>query len=432
MTKKKKKISELPLVSSLVGLYTIGVDAANRSVKVSLEWMKTAADDLTDAITDANNAATKANSKANAAQTAANNADSAAQEVRSDMSTIKEEWNTELKPEVERAISGANDAAANVQDGNDGKTTQFKIGEVTKTAPGGDPEVSLSDNGVDAQGNPKKNINISLPTGDTGPVPVVEMGTVTTVAPGGQSSATLVENGTTPEGVRKYKLNLSLVKGDTGDIENIDSVTVAFTEATVRKNINTGEAFAVLFSKIMKWFSDLKALAFKDKADWLTDIENRPTSMPASDVPAWAKAAKKPSYTASEVGASPTSHNHAGVYQPVEEGKGLSVNDYTDDEKTEVSKVKEKANKAQFQSFTLASASWADDTAESGFFTYKITDADIVANTIVELDAATDEDFAQLEEYEFSARLIVSEGQFLIRAKKQPASDINIIYAIKF
>ena len=38
--------------------------------------------------------------------------------------------------------------------------------------------------------------------------------------------------------------------------------------------------------------------------------------MPASDVSAWAKAANKPSYTASEVGASPSNHTHTGVYQP--------------------------------------------------------------------------------------------------------------------
>ena len=46
------------------------------------------------------------------------------------------------------------------------------------------------------------------------------------------------------------------------------------------------------------------------------DISDFPTSMPASDVPAWAKAANKPSYTANEVGASPTNHNHAGTYEP--------------------------------------------------------------------------------------------------------------------
>ena len=46
------------------------------------------------------------------------------------------------------------------------------------------------------------------------------------------------------------------------------------------------------------------------------DISDFPTSMPASDVPAWAKAANKPTYTASEVGASPTNHNHTGTYEP--------------------------------------------------------------------------------------------------------------------
>ncbi|KAA4034462.1 hypothetical protein F3D60_06080, partial [Bacteroides ovatus] len=48
-----------------------------------------------------------------------------------------------------------------------------------------------------------------------------------------------------------------------------------------------------------------------------SEISDFPTSMPASDVSAWAKAASKPSYTASEVGASPSNHNHVGVYQPV-------------------------------------------------------------------------------------------------------------------
>ena len=48
----------------------------------------------------------------------------------------------------------------------------------------------------------------------------------------------------------------------------------------------------------------------------VSEISDFPTSMPASDVPSWAKAVSKPSYTASEVGASPSNHNHAGVYQP--------------------------------------------------------------------------------------------------------------------
>mgnify|MGYP006978919600 CR=1 FL=1 len=39
-----------------------------------------------------------------------------------------------------------------------------------------------------------------------------------------------------------------------------------------------------------------------------SQISDFPTSMPASDVAAWAKAASKPTYTANEVGAAPSSH----------------------------------------------------------------------------------------------------------------------------
>ena len=36
---KKIKISQLPLYSTLKGLFTIGTDANNRSVRVSLEFI---------------------------------------------------------------------------------------------------------------------------------------------------------------------------------------------------------------------------------------------------------------------------------------------------------------------------------------------------------------------------------------------------------
>ncbi len=42
-----------------------------------------------------------------------------------------------------------------------------------------------------------------------------------------------------------------------------------------------------------------------------SEITDFPASMPASDVPAWAKAASKPGYTASEVGAAPANHSHS-------------------------------------------------------------------------------------------------------------------------
>lgn len=70
---KKIKISQLPLAATLRGLFTIGTDAENKSVKVSLEFVEDAADN---ANTKAGVAQTAADN-ANAATTAANNAKTA-------------------------------------------------------------------------------------------------------------------------------------------------------------------------------------------------------------------------------------------------------------------------------------------------------------------------------------------------------------------
>lgn len=74
---KKIKISALPLSDTLVGLYTIGVNALNKSVKVSLEFLKTAADKANDAATAANKAKTAAETATEAAKTATKNANTA-------------------------------------------------------------------------------------------------------------------------------------------------------------------------------------------------------------------------------------------------------------------------------------------------------------------------------------------------------------------
>lgn len=50
-------------------------------------------------------------------------------------------------------------------------------------------------------------------------------------------------------------------------------VTASFTAASTRTNVTTGEKLSVLFGKIAKWFSDLKALAFKDKVN-TSDIDD--------------------------------------------------------------------------------------------------------------------------------------------------------------
>lgn len=97
------------------------------------------------------------------------------------------------------------------------------------------------------------------------------------------------------------------------------NVTAEFTVASSRANISTGEKLSVIMGKIAKWFSDFGSLAFKSsvaKSDLSDDVQ---TSLGKADsalqsftetdptVPAWAKESKKPSYTASEVGALPDS-----------------------------------------------------------------------------------------------------------------------------
>lgn len=57
---------------------------------------------------------------------------------------------------------------------------------------------------------------------------------------------------------------------------NGSNVTAAFTAATTRANIATGETLSVLFGKIAKWFGDLGALAFKStvaKSDLAQDVQ---------------------------------------------------------------------------------------------------------------------------------------------------------------
>lgn len=82
----------------------------------------------------------------------------------------------------------------------------------------------------------------------------------------------------------------------TGDASN---VTTEFTTATTRSNLTTKEKLSISLGKISKWFSDLKTVAFSGNYN---DLNNKPTSLPASDVSSWAKATTKPTYTKAEVG----------------------------------------------------------------------------------------------------------------------------------
>ena len=59
----------------------------------------------------------------------------------------------------------------------------------------------------------------------------------------------------------------------TSDISN---TTANFTQASTRENLTTGEKISVSLGKIMKWFSDLKTVAFSGS---YSDLSNKPTSL---------------------------------------------------------------------------------------------------------------------------------------------------------
>ena len=106
-----------------------------------------------------------------------------------------------------------------------------------------------------------------------------------------------------------------------GSTATMDSAmnTVTFEDRETRSNIESGEEHSSIFAKIKKVFSDLKEVAFTND---FNDLLNRPSSLSEftndvgfitgytetdPTVPDWAKAANKPSYTAQEVGALPSS-----------------------------------------------------------------------------------------------------------------------------
>lgn len=104
--------------------------------------------------------------------------------------------------------------------------------------------------------------------------------------------------------------------GTSGDASR---TTVSFNPAASRENPASGETLAAIVGKVVKHLADMGALAFKDgvaaddldasiKAS-LARADSALQSFAETDptVPAWAKAAQKPSYTATEVGAIPLS-----------------------------------------------------------------------------------------------------------------------------
>lgn len=144
---KKIKISELPVVSSLIGLFTIGVDNQNRSVAVSLEFVQDAAEAANRAANDANTKAAAAQEAASSANTAAQNANNKAGEANTaaqGANAAKQEANAAAEQAVkaaqaadvsaDNAARAADEADTAAQDATTAADAANTAAETTNTA----------------------------------------------------------------------------------------------------------------------------------------------------------------------------------------------------------------------------------------------------------------------------------------------------------
>ena len=91
------------------------------------------------------------------------------------------------------------------------------------------------------------------------------------------------------------------------------NVTVGFTEAEKRTNIDTGSKLSTLFGQIRKWFTDLKSLAFKDKVG-TGDVESGTYGIDISGNAATASAAASGSALETAINAKADGNNSVAIF----------------------------------------------------------------------------------------------------------------------
>jgi hypothetical protein len=205
------KVSQLPPASHLDGLWVLGLDDDNNSVKTSITLLRgNKGDDAFE--TWKKHPGNENKTYDDWVEFNKQPATDAASEVRNEMAKISESASTAIN-NANEAAANANNAAENVQDGVDGKTP---ILESVSAISGETPSGSFSQAGVDESGNPKYILNLTLPKGKDGQPAVFEAGTTTTLAPSAEASVEVVPNGETPNGNPKYILNFFIPRGETG------------------------------------------------------------------------------------------------------------------------------------------------------------------------------------------------------------------------
>lgn len=164
----------------------------------------------------------------------------------------------------------------------------------------------------------------------------------------------------------------------TGDGSN---VTTTFSQGTARANLVSGEKLNVSFGKLMKWFTDLKTVAFSGN---YSDLTGRPSI--------------------------PGAYTHPSTHPPGVIAQNANNRFVTDGEKTTWNG---KAAKSIAVSATLTVAGWTGSAAP---YTQSVTVAGVTATNNIEIGLAQTATKEQLE----------SGGAGMLMATAQGANSVTV------
>lgn len=174
---KKIKVSELPLCSTLKGLFTLGTDKDNRSVKVSLEFIKeetdaavkNAQDATAAAVSDAQAATTAANTakqNANAAASAANTAAGKATAAATSATSAASAANTAAgKANAAKQAADTATAAANTATDNANTATASAISAASAANAAAEEAIQATEAAEEATASTIAAVTKLIPTG---------------------------------------------------------------------------------------------------------------------------------------------------------------------------------------------------------------------------------------------------------------------------
>ena len=193
----------------------------------------------------------------------------------------------------------------------------------------------------------------------------------------------------------------------TGDGSN---VTAAFTAASSRANIATGEKLSVLFGKIAKWFSDLGSLAFKStvaKTDLASDVQ---TSLGKAD---------------SALQSVPANYRTASAQDEIDNGKqdqitasGILKGDGAGGVSAAVKGTDYAAPSVSF-TVTLSASGWSEKTQ-------MVSDARFLTNGYAYSVAPDSGSFAAYGESVIYADNVTTAGKMQFHCGEVPTADLTV------